>query len=80
MEGFRKKFYDARRGQDETAAEFVVRLIRYLDRWIQLTENKCSYESLKALLVRERFLDSDLKSGTPGRFTVDGGGRQRHQE
>lgn len=57
-EGFRKKFYEARRGKDETAAQFVVRLIGYLDRWIQLTEIKRTYEGLKALLVRERFLDS----------------------
>jgi len=57
-EGFRKKFYQAKRDQDETAAQYVVRLTAYLDRWIQLAEVEQSYEGLKSLLVRERFLDS----------------------
>ena len=57
-EGFRKKFYDAKRDKDETAAQFTVRLAGYLDRWIQLAETECTYEGLRALLIRERFLDS----------------------
>ena len=57
-EGFRKKFYQAKRDQDETAAQYVVRLTAYLDRWIQLAEVKETYEGLQAFLVRERFLDS----------------------
>ena len=57
-EGFRRKFYEARRDKDETAAQFVVRLVGYLDRWIQLAGIECTYEGLMTLLVRERFLDS----------------------
>ena len=57
-EGFRRKFYEAKREKDETAAQFVVRLVGYLDRWIQLTGIESTYEGLKSLLVKERFLDS----------------------
>ena len=38
VDGFRKQFYDARRERDETAAEFVCRLVGYLDRWVQLAK------------------------------------------
>jgi len=37
-EGFRRKFYEVRREQGETAAQFTSRLMGYLDRWIQLAE------------------------------------------
>ena len=57
-EGFRRKFCEAKRDKDETAAQFVVRLVGYLDRWIQLTGIESTYEGLKSMLVRERFVDS----------------------
>jgi len=55
---FRRKFYDTKRDREETAAEFVVRLASYLDRWIHLVGIESTFEDLKALLVRERFLES----------------------
>jgi len=57
-DGFRRKFYDSKRDREETAAEFVVRLAGYLDRWIHLVGIESTFEDLKALLVRERFLES----------------------
>ena len=38
VEGFRKKFHEARRERDETAAQFICRLVGYLDRWVQLAK------------------------------------------
>jgi len=56
VDGFRKRFYDARRERDETAAQFVCRLVGYLDRWVQLAKIEQTYEGLKDLIVREQFM------------------------
>jgi len=55
-EGFRRKFYEVRREQSETAAQFTSRLMGYLDRWIQLAEIEQTFQGLKELMVREQFL------------------------
>ena len=56
VEGFRKRFYAARREKEETASQFVCRLEGYLDRWIQLAEIDQSFGGLRELIVREQFL------------------------
>ena len=56
VDGFRKRFYDARRERNETAVQFVCRLVGYLDRWVQLAKIEQTYEGLKDLIVREQFL------------------------
>ena len=47
VDGFRKRFYEARRERDETAAQFICRLIGYLDRWVQLADIKQTFDGLK---------------------------------
>jgi len=56
VEGFRKRFYEARRDHDETAAQFVCRIVGYLDRWVQLAGIEETFEGLKGLIVKEQFL------------------------
>ena len=56
VDGFRKRFYEARRDHDETAAQFVCRLVGYLDRWVQLADIEETFEGLKGLIVKEQFL------------------------
>ena len=56
VEGFRRRFYEARRDRDETAAQFVCRLVGYLDRWVQLAQIEETFDGLKALIVKEQFL------------------------
>ena len=56
VEGFRRRFYDARRDRDETAAQFVCRLAGYLDRWVQLAQIEETFDGLKTFIVKEQFL------------------------
>jgi len=56
VEGFRKKFHEARRERDETAAQFICRLVGYLNRWVQLAKIEETYQGLKDLFVKEQFL------------------------
>lgn len=57
-EGFRKLFYSSKREKCETAAQFVCRLVSYIDRWIQLAKIEQTFDDLKALFVKEQFLAS----------------------
>ncbi|XP_043203579.1 uncharacterized protein LOC122371370 [Amphibalanus amphitrite] len=57
-EGYRKKLRESRPEQDETPAQFVVRLQAYLKRWIEMTETNDSRDGLKALIIREQFMDT----------------------
>jgi len=41
---------------DETAAQFICRLIGYLDRWVQLADIKQTFDELKELIIKEQFL------------------------
>ena len=52
VEGFRKRFYEARRDHDKTAAQFVCHIVGYLDRWVQLAGIKETFEDLKGLIVK----------------------------
>ena len=55
VDGFRKRFYETRRERDETAAQFICRLVGYLDRWVQLANIDQTYEGLKDLIIKEQF-------------------------
>ena len=62
-EQYRKKFRQAKREEGETYKEMVVRLDRYLTKWIQL-EGSTSFDMLKDLILKEqvlRLLDPDLR-------------------
>jgi hypothetical protein len=55
-EAFRKKFFTTRPEKDETPSQFVVKLSRYLNRWIECTGIEKTFKSLLELLICERFL------------------------
>ena len=48
-DGFRRRFYDARRDADENGTEYLSRTSRYLLRWIELTEIEKTYEAITEL-------------------------------
>ncbi|XP_069109726.1 uncharacterized protein [Argopecten irradians] len=55
-EGFRKKFRSARPETGETFAQFAVRLDSYFLRWINMTETRKEFASLKDLMIRDQFI------------------------
>ena len=55
-EGFRLKFRDCKPETGETVFQFISRMNRYFDRWVQLAEIANSYDALQDLLIREQFL------------------------
>ncbi|GFO35685.1 reverse transcriptase [Plakobranchus ocellatus] len=57
-DGYRRKFRTCKPAQGESPKTFIVRIVTYLDRWIELSETDKSYEKLKDLIVREQFMDA----------------------
>lgn len=55
-DGFRDKFNKERPVGGETATQYAARLRHYFDRWVELSKTETEFESLRALLIRERFL------------------------
>ena len=53
---YRQKFCEARRERDEESYVFWDRLVRYLDRWIALSDK--TVDDLHEMLVLERFLEA----------------------
>src|SRR6218665_1952889 len=53
--GYRKKFKGAVREKDETTVQFGDRLTRYLEKWLQMSGFKETYEGLKELIIRDQF-------------------------
>ena len=58
VDGFRKRFHEARRDIDETATEFLGRSSRYLTRWVELAGIEPTYDKLFDLIVREQFVST----------------------
>ena len=58
LDGFRRKFYEARRESDEGGLEYLSRTSRYLTRWIQLAEVDETFQDLKELLIKKQFLST----------------------
>ncbi|GFR71258.1 reverse transcriptase [Elysia marginata] len=58
QDGYRRKFRSCKPGEGESPDIFVVRIVTYLDRWIELSRTERSYEKLKDLIVREQFMDT----------------------
>ena len=54
-DGFRKKFRTAKPEPGETAEQFVTRIRRYLDRWIELAGREPIFDDLVELLLVEQF-------------------------
>ena len=57
-DGYRRKFRASKPEVDESADQFIVRLERYLLRWLELSHTERSFEGLKDLIVEEQFIDS----------------------
>ena len=57
-DGYRRKFRSSKPEVDESPEQFIVRLDRYLLRWLELSNTDRSFEGLKDLIVKEQFIDS----------------------
>ena len=57
-EGFRNKFRHTKPEQGETAHQFVARLQRYLNRWVDMSGRVKKYKDLANLLIREQFVNT----------------------
>ena len=57
-DGYRRKFRASKPQVDESPEQFIVRLDRYLLRWLELSNSERSFEGLKDLIVKEQFIDS----------------------
>ena len=55
-EGFRRKVRESKPEYDETVFQYIARLSRYFERWIEMAEAEPTYESLSDLLIREQFV------------------------
>jgi len=56
-ECFRQKFRNAKPEKNEMVSQFVNRINRYLDRWVELSDASDNVKDLKDLLLREQFLN-----------------------
>ena len=57
-EGFRKKLYNCKAENSETAVQFFTRLQGYFDRWLALAKCPLTFEGLRDFLVRTFFFSS----------------------
>lgn len=61
-DGFRQKFRTASPEVDETVVQYIARLKRYLERWIEMADVERSFDKLLDLLLREQFTSMCNKS------------------
>ena len=61
-DGYRKKFYECRPEPGESPPQFIVRLENYFMRWVDLEKIERSFDGLRTLLIRERFLTTCTKA------------------
>ncbi|XP_073238079.1 uncharacterized protein [Porites lutea] len=61
-DGYRRKFRVSKPEVDESPEQFIVRLDRYLLRWLELSHTERSFEGLKDLIVKEQLLTLVQKS------------------
>ena len=57
-DGYRRKFRASKPEVDESPEQFIVRLDRYLLRWLELSNTARDFDGLKDLIVKEQFIDS----------------------
>ena len=57
-EGFRRKFREEKPDQGETVYQFIARIRRYLERWVDLAGIDKTYESVMDLLMREQYVST----------------------
>ena len=75
-DGHHRKFRVSKPEVDESPEQFIVRLDRYLLRWLELSDTKRTFDSLKDFIVKEQFIDScpkdlaiHLRERAPETFT-----------
>ena len=56
-DGYRRTFKESKLEVDESPEQFIVRLDRYLLRWLELSSTGRSFEGVKDLIVKEHFID-----------------------
>ncbi|GFO04005.1 retroviral-like aspartic protease 1 [Plakobranchus ocellatus] len=56
--GYRRRLSTCKLAEGESPDMFIVRIVAYLDRWIELSKTDKSYEKLKDLIVRQQFMDA----------------------
>ncbi|XP_071501873.1 uncharacterized protein [Diadema antillarum] len=54
-DGFRRKFRGAKPETGETAAQFVIRIRSYLEKWLELSGHKPTFEEMVQLVLIEQF-------------------------
>ncbi|XP_078600405.1 uncharacterized protein LOC144875346 [Branchiostoma floridae x Branchiostoma japonicum] len=57
-DGFRAKFRHNQPEKGESPGQFLVRLTKYVDRWVDLSKTTRDYESLRDMFVREQFMEA----------------------
>ena len=57
-DGYRRKFRASKPEVDESPDQFIVRLDRFLLRWLKLSDTERTFDGLKDLMVKEQFIDS----------------------
>ena len=60
-DGYRRKFRASKQEVDESPDRFIVRLDKYLLRWLELSDTEQTFDGLKNLIVKEQFIDSCSK-------------------
>jgi len=55
-EGYKQRFYDSKAERGESPQQFIVRLDSYFERWLQMAKIEQTYDGVKDLMVRERYL------------------------
>ena len=55
-EGFRRSFREEAPTNEESVHQFVARIRRYLERWVDLSGIEKTFPALQDLMVREQFL------------------------
>ena len=61
-EGYKAKFYESKPEKGESPQQFIIRLENYFMRWLHLAKVKPSFEEVRALMVRERYLATCSKT------------------
>ena len=57
-DGYRRKFRASKPEVDESPDQFIVRLDRYLLRWLDFLDTEETFDCLKDLIVKEQFIDT----------------------
>ena len=57
-DGYRRKFRLSKPESDDSPDQFIIRLTKYLMRWIELSKTTESFEGLRDLIVKEQFINS----------------------